>query len=125
MNDLSQSKKAIVVDVNAMPWEERPNKKLGKSNYRKMLIQDPDTGMNVNLRRYPAGFMTTWHTHPCAHGLYVLEGTLKTNEGCYGPGMFVWFPEGILAEHGATEESDVLVLFITNKKFDIHYVEKD
>jgi quercetin dioxygenase-like cupin family protein len=33
--------------------------------------------------------MNTWHTHPCTHGIYVLEGTLVTHDGEYGPGNFV------------------------------------
>jgi hypothetical protein len=40
--------------------------------------------------------------------------------GTFGPGSFVWFPEGMLVEHGATEDCDVTTLFITNKPFDIH-----
>lgn len=104
-----------------MDWEERPNSTIGRSLYRKNLITDPDTGMEVRLVRYPAGVINPLHTHPCAHGMYVLEGTLKTHEGEYGPGNFVWFPEGALMEHGATAEQDVVVLFITNKPFEIHY----
>jgi hypothetical protein len=34
----------------------------------------------------------------------------------------VWFPEGMTMQHGATQTEDVTVLFITNKKFEIHYV---
>ncbi len=124
MAELSEQKKAIVLDVHAMPWEERPAGNAGKTNFRKMLIDDPDTKMCVRLMRYPAGYTTAWHVHPCAHGMYVLQGTLKTDEGLYGPGHFVWFPEGTVAEHGATDESDVLALFITNKEFGIRYVEK-
>jgi quercetin dioxygenase-like cupin family protein len=60
--------------------------------------------------------------HPCAHGMYVLEGTLVTHEGQFSPGSFVWFPEGETMEHGATAQQDVVVLFITNKPFEIHYV---
>jgi quercetin dioxygenase-like cupin family protein len=51
----------------------------------------------------------------------VLEGTLVTHEGRYGPGSFVWFPEGETMEHGASAEQDVTVVFITNKPFEIHY----
>jgi len=47
--------KLIALDTNAMPWEERPNEKIGRSLYRKNLIEDPDTGMEVRLVRYPAG----------------------------------------------------------------------
>jgi hypothetical protein len=31
-------------------------------------------------------------------------GTLKTHAGNFGPGSFVWFPEGMLMEHGATDD---------------------
>src|SRR5215472_14758123 len=113
----------IAIDTNALPWEERVNDKLGRALYRKNLVTDPDTGMEVRLVRYPAGVINVRHTHPCAHGMYVLEGTLVTHAGRYGPGCFVWFPEGSVMEHGASAEGDVTVLFITNKPFAIHYVE--
>jgi quercetin dioxygenase-like cupin family protein len=118
------TQKMIAIDTNTMPWEERYSAAMGKSNFRKLLVQDPDTGMEVRLLRYPAGFVATWHTHPCAHGIYVLEGTLFTHAGNYGPGSFVWFPEGMLMEHGATPQEDAVVVFITNKKFEINFVEK-
>lgn len=110
------------IDANAMEWEERFNEHLGKTLYRKNLINDPDTGMEVRLVRYPKGVINKLHVHPCAHGMYVLEGTLVTHSGSYGPGHFVWFPEGTPMEHGATAEADVTVVLITNKKFEIHYL---
>jgi quercetin dioxygenase-like cupin family protein len=113
----------ITVDTAAMPWEERYQALLGKSHYRKILVQDPDTGVEVRVHRYPAGYTTPWHTHTCAHGMYVLEGTLVTHAGSYSAGSFVWFPQGMMMEHGATAQRDVVVLFITNKKFDIHFAE--
>lgn len=111
----------IAIDSAALPWEQRPNEKIGRSLFRKNLIIDPDTGMEVRLVRYPAGIVNPSHTHPCAHGMYVLEGTLQTHDGQFGPGHFVWFPEGSVMEHGATADGDVTVLFITNKRFEIHY----
>lgn len=125
MDTAPNTPKMIAVNPDGMPWEERPNASLGRSNYRKILHVDPDTGMRVNLTRYPAGFITPWHNHPCAHGMYVLDGILQTQDGCFGPGEFVWFPEGSIAEHGATKECDVTVLFITNKPFSINYLDKE
>jgi quercetin dioxygenase-like cupin family protein len=113
----------IAIDTAALAWEERFNEKLGRALYRKNLITDPDTGMEVRLVRYPAGVINVRHTHPCAHGMYVLSGTLVTHAGRFGPGCFVWFPEGSVMEHGAAADGDVTVLFITNKPFEIHYVE--
>jgi quercetin dioxygenase-like cupin family protein len=83
------------------------------------LVDDPDTGVQVMKVIYRAGFTNIWHTHPCAHGIYVLEGTLKTHRGTFGPGNFVWFPEGGIMEHSATADGDCTFLFITNKPFGI------
>ncbi len=113
--------KLTAIDTTKMEWETRYNETLGKTLYRKNLIIDPDTGMEVRLVKYPAGVTNKLHTHPCSHGMYVLEGTLVTHDGQYGPGSFVWFPEGQVMEHGATADTDVVVLFITNKPFEIHY----
>jgi quercetin dioxygenase-like cupin family protein len=110
------------VNVAEMPWQERFNEKLGRALYRKDLYTDPASGKEIRLVRYPAGVINPAHTHPCGHGMYVLEGTLVTHAGRYGPGSFVWFPEGEVMEHGASAEGDVTVVFITNKAFRIDYV---
>ncbi|GGG03132.1 hypothetical protein GCM10007304_16470 [Rhodococcoides trifolii] len=110
-----------VADTSRIPWDTLAVAQIGAEIPFKSLLADPDTGMQVMLLRYAAGFTNTWHTHPCAHGMYVLDGVLKTHEGEYGPGNFVWFPEGGWMEHGATVENDVTFLFITNKPFGICY----
>lgn len=110
------------IDTQEMPWEERFNDKIGRALFRKELYEDPQSGMLIRLVKYPAGIINPGHTHPCGHGMYVLEGTLVTHRGKYGPGSFVWFPEGDVMEHGASAEGDVIVVFITNKSFRIDYV---
>jgi quercetin dioxygenase-like cupin family protein len=111
----------VAVDSHAIPWEERFHEKVGKAIYRKELFTDSDTGMLVRLVRYPAGVINPRHTHPCGHGMYVLEGHLVTHKGTYGPGSFVWFPEGETMEHGASDDGDVIAVFVTNKPFRIDY----
>lgn len=120
---MSQSR-LIAVDSNGIPWEERFNERIGCALFRKELFTDPETGVEIRLVRYPAGVINPEHTHPCGHGMYVLEGTLVTHAGRYGPGSFVWFPEGEVMEHGASAEGDVTVVFITNKPFRIDYVDR-
>src|SRR5512140_109978 len=66
--------KLVSIDAAALPWEERYNEFLGKTLYRKNLITDPETGMEIRIVKYPAGVVNKLHTHPCAHGMYVLEG---------------------------------------------------
>ncbi len=112
------------VDTNVMPWGTMRIEELKHDLPVKVLVDDPDTGMSVLKIVYEAGFTNTWHTHTCAHGMYVLDGVLQTHTGSYGPGSFVWFPEGEVMFHGATTDNDVTILFITNKPFDIHFQEQ-
>jgi quercetin dioxygenase-like cupin family protein len=117
--------KLIAIDVQSRPWEEHFNEHIGHALFRKELFTDPETGVLIRLVRYPAGVINPRHTHPCGHGMYVLEGDLVTHAGTFGPGTFVWFPEGEVMEHGASAEGDVTVLFVTNKTFRIDYVDEN
>jgi anti-sigma factor ChrR (cupin superfamily) len=102
-------------------WEKFPVPEIGAELDALPLISDPDTGMQVMKLVYKAGFTNSWPTHSCAHGIYVLDGTLATHQGTHPAGSFVWFPEGGTMHHGATGDKDCTCLFITNKPFDIHY----
>src|SRR5262245_990793 len=52
--DVLDTPALLAIDTAAQPWEERFNEKLGRALYRKELVKDPDTGMEVRLVRYPA-----------------------------------------------------------------------
>ena len=41
--------------------------------------------------------------------------TLKTDEGEFGPGAFVWYPEGTVMSHGATDREECVFLYIHDK----------
>lgn len=109
------------VDTTAAEWLKFPLDGLGVDLDVLPLTADPDTGMMVMKLVYKAGFNNRWHTHHCAHGIYVLDGVLTTHAGSYGPGSWVWFPEGGRMEHGASPDGDATLLFVTNKPFDITY----
>jgi quercetin dioxygenase-like cupin family protein len=113
--------KLTAVDTNSAEWERLPLPEIGAVLDRLPLIADPDTGMDVLKVVYKAGFTNPWHTHNCAHAVYVLDGTLTAHQGNYPAGTFVRFPEGGTMTHGATD-NDCTSLFITNKPFDIQYV---
>jgi hypothetical protein len=102
----AQAVQLTVIDTNTAPWEYFPIEYIKANLEHVPLVDDPDTGMMVLKMVYRAGFTNPWHSHPCAHGIYVL----------------VWFPEGGIMEHGATQDEDCTFLFITNKPFAIHYV---
>ena len=111
---------AIPADEMHLEDYEHISKNSGNRTFERTLIQDEDTGMMVRLITYPKGSVTPEHDHNCAHGMYVLKGTLHTDRGDFGPGSFVWFKEGCVAEHGGLDE-DVTVVFITNKPFNSNY----
>ena len=115
----------FAIDANAMAWEKRMNPHLPAPIFRKVLHTDPETGVFFQIVKYPKGVINPNHTHPCAHGMYVLEGTLVTHKGRFGAGSFVWFPEADVMSHGATAEADVTVLLVSNKSFSINYVEPE
>lgn len=112
----------MVMDLDRMPWNYRPTSTTGKIFGKKQMLLDEETGMEINYMHYPAGFTTIKHRHPAGHGLFVLEGQLLTDGKLYGPGTFVWYPEGIETDHGATEYEDLKCLLISNKAFSIEYV---
>ncbi|GAY07604.1 cupin domain-containing protein [Pseudonocardia sp. N23] len=122
MSSELQPVELTVVDTNGADWQDFPVPAINANLEHIPLVEDPGTGMMVVKMVYRAGFTNTWHTHPCGHGIYVLEGTLDTHQGTFGPGHFVWFPEGGTMQHGATADEDCTFLFITNKAFDIHHV---
>ena len=104
-----------------LPGHKHVSRNTGNTTFEQMLISVEDTGMSVKQIRYPKGSVTPPHTHHCAHGMYVLRGTLHTDKGDFGPGSFVWFAEGCVMTHGGLNEN-VECLFITNKAFDINYL---
>lgn len=118
--------KVTGTNSNKLPWEILEVPQINaKIPFKNLFGPDPDTGAQIFLIRYAAGFTNTWHTHPCAHGMWVIDGVLETHGATgtarYGPGNLVWFPEGGWMEHGAAKPSDCTFLFITNKEFGIFY----
>lgn len=109
------------IDLQKYPHVSRNS---GNLTYEYPLLNDPDTGMMIKRMIYPKGSVTPLHDHTCAHGMYVLNGTLHTDAGDFGPGSFVWFPEGDRMTHGGLDEN-VECLFITNKPFAIRYLKQD
>jgi quercetin dioxygenase-like cupin family protein len=110
------SKNFTSVNSSQMEWEEEP---IGL--FKKILACDDETGVLIQLVKYPAGFINPEHIHTCAHGVYVLKGIFHTSRGDFAPGSFVWFPEGEIMWHGATQDKEAELLFITNKEFTVKY----
>jgi quercetin dioxygenase-like cupin family protein len=111
-----------VADTNAMPWVHGGEP--GRVSFdMKFLHNDHATHEVAMLLRYPAGQVNPSHQHSFGHGMYVLQGHLKTHRGVYGPGSFVWFPADETMSHGATADEDVVVMFLRHDDMTTTYVE--
>lgn len=84
--------KLTVADSSRMPWEMFHVEQTGADIPSKTLFSDPKTGLTVIMLRYAAGFTNTWHTHPHAHGVYVLDGVLSHPRGRVRAGQFRLVP---------------------------------
>ena len=78
------------VNVEAIPWQHTafPGIRI------KVLMQDPDTGLQTILTHMAPGAVLTDHTHTQVEQSWVLEGSLVDHEGEVTAGNFVWRPAG-------------------------------
>ena len=116
-------KRPIYFDTRKLPWQTCTDKHLNADFLDMKLILDRETGLTINLSVYPKGYYKPKHIHDNAHGIFVLKGTLKTDDGEYGPGTFVWYPEGTVMSHGATEREDCTFLYIQDRAGKLHYLQ--
>ena len=65
----------------------------------RLLHQDPRTGAEHWLVRYPAGLVERWHRHSAAHTVVVLEGALDVDGVRVGVGGWCHFPAGSAMHH--------------------------
>ncbi len=86
----------------------------------RLLYQDPDSGAEHYLIRYPAGLKARVHRHTAAHTIVVLEGRLEVNNQVIGPGAYCHFPPGEPMRHAPTEDDPCLFVTIFHGPFDVH-----
>src|SRR5438045_9639291 len=77
-----------------------------------VLYEDPQTGEEHYLIRYPAGVKGRTHTHTAAHTIVVLEGQLEANGRVVGAGSYVHFPAGESMKHQATTGQSCLFVIM-------------
>jgi len=99
--------------------------------YLKNILLPEQIGGNIFVIDYPANHITEWHHHTFSHAIYVLDGVYvnqaesDATEQYYGPNSMVFSPQGQKMRHGAAEETDCHVLFITDEPFTLDYLSSD
>ena len=92
------------VTVDDIPWQETKFKGIRI----KVLMEDPDTGLQTVLSKMEPGSVLTDHQHVALEQSFVLEGSLVDHEGEVTAGNYVWRPAG--SRHVAHAPNGALVL---------------
>jgi quercetin dioxygenase-like cupin family protein len=85
----------------------------------RLLYQDPDSGAEHYLIRYPAGLKTLLHRHSAAHTIVVLEGRLEVNDQVIGPGAYCHFSPGEAMRHAPAEDGSCLFVIMFSGPVDV------
>jgi quercetin dioxygenase-like cupin family protein len=113
--------RAIIADhLASLPLEQSQPVIYDRPIGLRLLYQDPDTGAEHYLIRYPAGLQARRHRHTAAHTIVVLDGHLAANGTVVGPGSYVHFPAGAVMHHAPAAGSPCLFVTIFHGPFDVH-----
>ncbi len=88
----------------------------------RLLYEDPVSGEEHYVVRYPAGVQGRLHRHSAAHTMVVLEGRLDVNGTVIGPGSYAHFPAGEPMLHQATDDEPCLFVLLFHGRFDVEVI---
>ena len=95
------------IDVDSLPWVDTM-----PGNEMKVLMHDPETGMLTLITRLAPGACVPYHMHEDLEQTYILEGSLKDDEGECTAGNFVIRPKGSKHSPVAPNGCTMLVFFM-------------
>ena len=116
---MSDEQAIIVAGLASLPLEQSQPVIYDRPIGLRLLYQDPHTGAEHYLIRYPAGLRARRHRHTAAHTIVVLEGRLAANGTVVGPGTYVHFPAGAAMHHAPADGSSCLFVTIFHGPFDV------
>ena len=85
----------------------------------RLLFEDPESGAEHYLIRYPAGLTSKMHRHTAAHTIVLVEGRLDVNGEVIGPGSYCHFPAGASMRHAPADDQPCLFVIIFDGPFDV------
>jgi quercetin dioxygenase-like cupin family protein len=89
----------------------------------RLLHEDPGSGEEHYLVRYPGGLKARWHRHTVAHTIVVLEGQLEANGRTIGPGSYCHFPGGVPMHHANAGDEPCVFVILFHGPFDLEPVD--
>ena len=101
------------LDPDDLPWQETRFPGV----IMKVLVEDKETGLVTGLFRFAPGAKLPYHEHVEIEQSWVLEGSLKDDEGEAKAGSFVWRPAGNRHDAHSPNGCTVLSIFLKPNKF--------
>ena len=89
----------------------------------RLLHQDPESGEEHYLVRYPAQLDARVHRNTAAHTIVVLEGRLTVNGENIGPGAYCHFPARVAMHHAPSGDEPCLFVIIFHGPYDVETLE--
>jgi quercetin dioxygenase-like cupin family protein len=90
----------------------------------RLLYQDPDSGAEHDLIRYPAGLQARVHRHAVAQTIVVLEGRLSVNNEVIGAGTYCHFPPREPMFHAPADGETCLFVTIFDGPLDVEPLDE-
>jgi quercetin dioxygenase-like cupin family protein len=89
----------------------------------RMLYQDPGSGAEHYLVRYPAGLRARRHRHSAAHTIIVLDGEMQANGLLLHADSYAHFAAGAVMHHAPAHGEHCLFVIIFHGPFDVILVD--
>jgi quercetin dioxygenase-like cupin family protein len=89
----------------------------------RLLYQDPRSGAEHYLIRYPPNLRTQRHRHTSAHTIIVLDGAMEANGQLLHAGSYGHFEAGTIHHHAPAEGQPCLFVIIFHGPFDVTAAE--
>jgi quercetin dioxygenase-like cupin family protein len=115
---------AVLVDaLRDLPLDERQLSVYDRPVGMRTLHEDPASGAEHLLVRYPQGMRAQRHRHTAAHTIVVLEGALEANGQLLGAGSYAHFPGGTVMHHAPAEGHGCLFVILFDGPADVESAE--
>ena len=112
----------IYEDLDALQMRESKMAVYDKEIGVRLLYEDPTSGAEHYLIRYPAGLKAQPHRHTAAHTFVLLEGRLVVNDRVVGPGSYCHFPAGEPMFHAPAGDKGCLFINIFHGPSDVEAI---
>ena len=84
-----------------------------------LLYEDPASGEEHYVVRYPSGLRGRAHSHTAAHTIVVIDGELEVNGRLIGPGSYAHFPANEVMRHQAAGDTACHFVLMFHGPFDV------